>query len=203
MPEQKKIERKLFFIDRKLQGKYMMTFLVPMLVMLVFMVVTLYFAANSLVQTASTIVKQDIQNKITVSFLDKSDPSIESYKQLLNGINVYLLNFSENERYKTAVISSLLWVFGIGILLIIIQIVLMTIFFSHKLAGPIYRFEILCHGIINGVYTDMVHLRKGDEMRNLANLLNEVIERTRKRFLDIKNAKSEEERQRVFDSIKI
>lgn len=203
MPEQKKIERKLFFIDRKLQGKYMMTFLVPMLVMLVFMVVTLYFAANSLVQTASTIVKQDIQNKITVSFLDKSDPSIESYKQLLNGINVYLLNFSENERYKTAVISSLLWVFGIGILLIIIQIVLMTIFFSHKLAGPIYRFEILCHGIINGVYTDMVHLRKGDEMRNLANLLNEVIDRTRKRFLDIKNAKSEEERQRVFDSIKI
>jgi signal transduction histidine kinase len=79
----------------------------------------------------------------------------------------------------------------------------MTIFFSHKLAGPIYRFEILCHSIINGVYTDMVHLRKGDEMRNLANLLNEVIERTRKRFLDIKNAKNEEERQRIFDSIKI
>jgi nitrate/nitrite-specific signal transduction histidine kinase len=135
--------------------------------------------------------------------MDKSDPSVESYKRLLNDINQYLLNFSRNEQYRTAVISSLLWVFGAGILLIIIQIVFMTIFFSHKLAGPVYRFEMVCHNIIKGVYTDIINLRKGDEMKNLATLLNEVIERTRIRFQDLKKSNTDEERNKIFDSLKL
>jgi nitrogen fixation/metabolism regulation signal transduction histidine kinase len=203
MTTEKKFERKHFFIDRKLQGRYMMTFFIPMLIMLLFMIFTLYIAANSLVKTASTIVKMDIQNQITLQFQDEPEPSIQSYKNLLKEINMYLRNFPENKRYRQAVVSSLLWVFGIGILFVIIQLVLLTIFFSHKVAGPVYRFEMTCHDIIDGNYTGNIKLRKGDEMQNLATLLNEVIDRSRERLLGLKNAETDEEKQKIVNSLEL
>ena len=203
MTNEKKFERKHFFIDRKLQGRYMMTFFVPMLIMLIFMIFTLYIAAHSLVNTASTIVKMDIQDKITLQFQDELEPSIESYKEVLKDINTYVRTFSENKKYRSAVVSSLLWVFGIGILFVIIQLVLLTIFFSHKIAGPVYRFEMVCHNIINGNYTDKIILRNKDEMQNLAALLNEVITRSRERFLEIINAATEEEKQKIVSSLEL
>lgn len=203
MTTEKKFERKHFFIDRKLQGRYMMTFFIPMLIMLVFMIFTLYIASHSLVKTASTIVKMDIQNQITLQFQDELEPSIQSYKSLLKEINMYLRNFTENKRYRGAVLSSLLWVFGIGLLFVIIQLVLLTIFFSHKVAGPVYRFEMTCHDIIDGKYTVKIKLRKGDEMQNLATLLNEVIARSRERLLGLKNAETEEEKQKIVNSLEL
>jgi len=203
MTTEKKFERKHFFIDRKLQGRYMMTFFIPMLIMLGFMIFTLYIASHSLVKTASTIVKMDIQNQITLQFQDELEPSIQSYKNLLKEINTYLRNFPENKRYRSAVLSSLLWVFGIGILFVIIQLVLLTIFFSHKVAGPVYRFEMTCHDVIDGKYTGQIKLRKGDEMQNLATLLNEVIARSRERLNGLKNAETEEEKQRIANSLEL
>jgi HAMP domain-containing protein len=199
----KRFERKHFFIDRKLQGRYMMSFFVPMFFMLLFMIFTLYIASHSLVNAASSIVRMDIQNKITLQFQDELEPSVSSYKELLRDINTYLRNFSEDEKYRSAVVSSLLWVFGIGILFVIIQLVLLTIFFSHKLAGPVYRFEIVCHNIIEGKYTDKINLRKGDEMQNLACLLNEVITKTRARLRSLHEAQSEQERQKIMETLEL
>lgn len=203
MSNEKKFERKHFFIDRKLQGRYMMTFLIPMVIMLVFMIFTLYIAAHSLVTTASTIVRMDIQNKITLQFQDELQPSIESYKNVLKDINKYVRTFSENKKYRSAVVSSLLWVFGIGILFVIIQLVLLTIFFSHKIAGPVYRFEMVCHNIIEGKYTDKIILRKRDEMQNLAALLNEVIAKSHERLLGLKDATTEEEKHKIVNSLEL
>ncbi len=203
MSNEKKFERKHFFIDRKFQGRYMITFLVPMVIMLVFMIFTLYIAAHSLVTTASTIVRMDIQNKITLQFQDELEPSIESYKNVLKDINKYVRTFSENKKYRSAAVSSLLWVFGIGILFVIIQLVLLTIFFSHKVAGPIYRFEMVCHNIIDGKYTDKIILRKRDEMQNLAALLNEVIAKSRERLLGLKDATTEEEKHKIVNSLEL
>lgn len=203
MANEKKFERKHFFIDRKLQGRYMMTFFVPMLIMLFFMIFTLYIASHSLVNTASGILRMDIQNKVTLQFQDELEPSVSSYKKLVQDINTYLRNFSENKKYRGAVVSSLLWVFGIGILFVIIQLVLLTIFFSHKLAGPVYRFETVCHNIIGGKYTDKIVLRKGDEMQNLATLLNEVIATSRERLVGLNTADSEEEKKKIVDSLEL
>ena len=203
MAEAKKFKRKHVFINRKLQGRYMVTFLVPMLIMLVFMILTLYFAANSIIHTAAIIVKEDVQNIVTIQFQDEMEPSVESYKKIVGDINNYLREFSENKRYRNAVLLSLLWVFGIGFFLIIVQLVLLTIFFSHKLAGPIYRFETVCHNILNGKYTDKIILRKGDDMQNLANLLNEVIAKTRNIITGLKNADTKEDKDKILDSIEI
>jgi nitrate/nitrite-specific signal transduction histidine kinase len=203
MEDAQKVKRKHVFINRKLQGRYMVTFLIPMLIMFVFMILTLYFAAHSIIYTAAVIVKEDVQNIVTIQSQDAEELPVESYKKIIKDINNYLLEFSENKKYRSAVLMSLLWVFGIGFFLIIIQLVLLTIFFSHKLAGPIYRFETVCHNILNGKYTDKIVLRKGDDMQNLANLLNEVIAKTRTIIRGLKSAESDEDKQKILDSIEI
>ncbi len=201
--ENKTFARKHFFINRKLQGRYMLTFLIPMLVMLAFMLLTLYFASETLVNTTTATIKRDIQAKVTLQFQDNLNPSVESYQALLRDVNSYLRNFGKNDAYRRVLVISLLWVFGVGVLLVIIQIVLMTIFFSHKVAGPIYRFERVCHELIEGNYDQRVVLRKGDEMQNLAGLLNEAIKNTRDRLKALKDAGTREEKESVTKELKI
>jgi nitrogen fixation/metabolism regulation signal transduction histidine kinase len=201
--EKKGFTRKHFFIDQRLQGRYMITFLIPMVIMLVFMLFTVYTATQSIITTSIRILREDIDNKIAVHLQDKPDPAPQTYQNLISDIKEHVTMFSTNERYRQAVLSSLLWVFGTGLLIVIVQVVLLTIFFSHKLAGPIYRFERMYSTQIEGDYTGSIRLRKGDEMQNLASLYNEATELTRKRLTDIATAKTEEERAQILKSIKI
>lgn len=190
-----------FFIDHQFQGRYMISFLVPMLIMLVFMLCTLYLASMTIITTTTRIIKTDIENKIALELQDQTQPSPEKYGAVISGINEYLKNFSSNKEFRRDLMISLMWVFGIGIFLVILQIVLLTVFFSHKVAGPVYRFEKICHGMIEGKYNDEIHLRKGDEMQNLAVLLNEVIRITRERLISLRDADNEEKKKELSSTL--
>jgi nitrogen fixation/metabolism regulation signal transduction histidine kinase len=203
MAANRQFVRKHFFIDRKLQGRYMVTFLIPMLILLVFMLFTLYFAAQTIVSTTSATIKENIQDKITSQLQDVANPTVERYEGLLSEIDNYLRNFSTSEKYRQALLSSLMWVFGAGIFLVIIQIALLTIFFSHKLAGPVYRFEKACHAVIEGNYSQNIILRRGDDLQNLAVLFNHAMEATRNRFSALVNACDEAERKKIAQTISL
>lgn len=187
-----------FFIDRKFQGRYMMTFFVPMLILLLFMLFTLYFASVTIIDTTTRIIKRDIENKISLQLQDQTEPSIDQYKSTLNGITEYIRVFSSNKEFKQTILNSLMWVFGIGMTLVIVQIVLLTVFFSHRVAGPVYRFEKVCHNMIAGDYTDEIHLRKGDEMQNLSLLFNEVLHKTRERLSVQNNSQNDVEKKEII-----
>jgi nitrogen fixation/metabolism regulation signal transduction histidine kinase len=186
-----------------MQGRYMMTLLIPMLIMLVFFLIVLYSASQSIVATTTRIIKEEVENKIAAQTQDQQNPSVDAYQALISNIKSYIRDFSSDVKYRKAVLQSLMWIFGIGILIIVVQIALLTIFFSHKLAGPIYRFEKMCHTLIEGNYTDKIYLRRGDEMQNLAKLINEVIRTTDERLTALRDAKTEEEKNRVVSSLKI
>ncbi len=181
----------------------MLTLLIPMLILLVFMLLTLYFASQSIISTTVRIIKQDIENKIVLELQDQVEPSAERYGVLVNEIKDYVRSFSSNKEFRSSLLSSLMWVFGVGMLLVIVQIVLLTIFFSHKVAGPVYRFEKVCHNMIEGNYTDTIRLRKGDEMQNLAKLLNEVIRINRERLLSFKSSKDDQEREKLTSTLQL
>jgi len=153
-----------------------------MLVLLVFMLFTLYLSSQAIINTTVRIIKYDVESKISLELQDQQQPSIERYESLLDSIQKYLRTFSNDRDLRKNMMISLLWVFGIGVFLVVIQIVLLTIFFSHKVAGPVYRFEKVCNNIINGIYTDEIRLRHGDEMQNLARLFNEALKCTRERL---------------------
>ena len=190
-----------FFIDRKFQGRYMLTMLIPMLILLGFMLVTLYMATQTLLTTTIRITRTDIENRIAVALQDSEEPTIKQYESLVDGISDYFRDFATNREFKRNVLFSLLWVFGTGVLLVIIQIVLLTIFFSHKVAGPVFRMEKTCHSMIQGSYKNEIHLRKGDELQNLAHLFNEVNAVTCQRLTALQNATTEEERAKAAEGL--
>ncbi|GBU21157.1 hypothetical protein R80B4_01046 [Fibrobacteres bacterium R8-0-B4] len=167
--------RKAFFIDRNIQGRYMITFLIPMLVMLAFMLLTLYFASQTIISTSSKIMKREIETVIATETQDLLEPTAEQYAKAVDQIRAKLRGFGSMGDIKKEFSGTLLGVFGAGILLVVLQIVLMTVFFSHKLAGPVYRFERACKSVISGNYDDIIYLRKGDQMLGLSLLLNEAI----------------------------
>ncbi len=179
----------------------MLTMLIPMLILLGFMLVTLYMATQTLLTTTVRIVRSDIESKIALELQDSEEPSLEQYKSVVTGITSYFREFATNKEFKKNILMSLLWVFGTGVLLVIVQIVLLTIFFSHKVAGPVFRLEKTCHTMIQGSYTSEIHLRKGDELQNLALLFNEVNAVTRQRLSALKSATTEEEKAEALQGL--
>jgi len=53
-----------------------------------------------------------------------------------------------------------------------VLIAIASIFVSHRIAGPIYRFEQSAKAIASGDLVSRIHLRKGDELHDLADTFN-------------------------------
>ncbi|MFN3480951.1 MAG: HAMP domain-containing protein [Thermodesulfovibrionales bacterium] len=52
----------------------------------------------------------------------------------------------------------------------------MSLFLSHRIAGPLYRFEKSIEEIIKGNLSFRIKLRKKDEAKELAEAINRMIE---------------------------
>lgn len=195
--------RKHFFIDKKFQGRYMLTFLIPMFIMLTFMLGILYLASQTIIQSTIRTLKQNLDSQIVTQLQDSREPAPEQYKAVIEGITEYIRTFSDSKDYQKNLLSALLLVVGGGLLLVIVQIVLLTVFFSHKVAGPIYRFEKACNSMIDGDYTKEIKLRKGDEMQNLADLLNEAMRVSRERIKTLIDADNREKREEIVSKLEI
>ncbi|MBN1353106.1 MAG: hypothetical protein JW994_00355 [Candidatus Omnitrophica bacterium] len=48
---------------------------------------------------------------------------------------------------------------------------------SHKIAGPIYRMIKFLDGMVAGDYSQRIHLRKGDELQDVADAINRLAEK--------------------------
>lgn len=55
---------------------------------------------------------------------------------------------------------------------------------THRLAGPVYRFEQYIEGVLRGDQVGPCRLRKGDELQELCQLINQVTEPLRLRKTD-------------------
>ena len=59
----------------------------------------------------------------------------------------------------------------------ILFVVLISAIVSHKMAGPIYRFEQTCKAIAKGDFSQRVHLRQGDQFTELQDDFNKMMDR--------------------------
>lgn len=60
------------------------------------------------------------------------------------------------------------------VVVFVIVIAILSIFVSHKIAGPVYRFERSARVISSGDLTQRVKLRYGDELRELQDVFNSM-----------------------------
>jgi len=65
---------------------------------------------------------------------------------------------------------------GLKIVLYLAVVIILSVVISHKIAGPIYKFEKICDLISKGDITQRVYLRKGDALIELQNAFNTMIE---------------------------
>lgn len=65
-------------------------------------------------------------------------------------------------------------------LLIMLMIIIVGIFYSHRIAGPMYRIETDIKRVLDGEKGVTIHLRKKDKLKSLAELVNQLIKKVEK-----------------------
>ena len=178
-------KREHYLINKEIQSAYMISFLVPITVMLFIMMAIFVIALRSGVSSSMQTTNREINDIITISLMGKDNPTERDYRNVIEEVRLMLNgrdSKQNHERNVNAITSSLTYILLPGFLLAIIELVFLTVFFSHKIAGPVFRTEVACKRVIAGDYREEIHLRKGDKMGNLANLFNEMVEITRKRL---------------------
>ena len=63
------------------------------------------------------------------------------------------------------------------IMIYLLFVVVISAFLSHKMAGPVYRFEQVCKAIAKGDFSQRVHLRQGDQFVELQDDFNAMMDR--------------------------
>ncbi len=59
--------------------------------------------------------------------------------------------------------------------------IFMVLYASHKIAGPLYRFEKLCEQIGDGQLDGITTLRQGDQLQDIGRAFNEMVTKLRHR----------------------
>ena len=73
-------------------------------------------------------------------------------------------------------------------LLMLCIIIPYALAYSHKIAGPIYRFEQSLEFLLNGEMDFMIMLRKKDEFKYLASRMNALIDFMRRNVEDVRSS---------------
>jgi hypothetical protein len=70
-----------------------------------------------------------------------------------------------------------MWMLASGLIYMVV-IPILSIFISHKIAGPLFRFEkTLREALSTDGPIPPIHLRQGDELQSLADLINQLLAR--------------------------
>jgi len=67
--------------------------------------------------------------------------------------------------------------------LYLVILLIISVFISHKFAGPLYRLERVSEAVASGDLNTKANLRKGDELYETADSINNMIESLRQKLL--------------------
>jgi len=57
--------------------------------------------------------------------------------------------------------------------------IIVVLYISHKIAGPLYRFETLCKDVGDGKLDTITYLREGDQLQELAQSFTTMVDKLR------------------------
>jgi len=84
-----------------------------------------------------------------------------------------------------AILPSVVYTNLITLALITLATIIVTLFVSHKVAGPMFRFEKELKVIGEGDLTKKIMLRKKDQIKDMADCLNNMVASLHGKILDI------------------
>ena len=90
------------------------------------------------------------------------------------------------EKTSFAILPAAIYTSLITLGLIILATIAVTLFVSHKLAGPMFRFEEDLKIIGGGDLTKVIRLRKKDQFMPLVDGLNQMTQRLREKIISVR-----------------
>jgi len=85
-----------------------------------------------------------------------------------------------------AIMPSVIYTTLITTALVGLIVIMVTLLVSHKIAGPMFRFEKDIDRISKGDLKSRINIRKGDQFKEIATSLNAMIEKLNEDVADIK-----------------
>ena len=160
-----------YYIDKEFQNEFVFKFSLIIILNAVLTSGLLWLikekSYNLLPENASVLVQVDTDKGVPISFLEGTPVLDED-----NGSLFFPLKVNENKPLK-------LYLYLIPILatslLNLIVISLFSVFFSHKMAGPIKRIKNTLAAYSNHAPVHPIKLRKGDFFQDLAELINQAL----------------------------
>jgi methyl-accepting chemotaxis protein len=192
----KSYQRKHFLINKPFQIRFMIYILAILLIVMGASLASMYYGIwGSVLKELSD---EGMRNKLIVANriyqYEKAreiDSGIEASDASLNFIReTELLSQREREIFKEILHRTNQRLF-IYLLPLLIFIGWGTIFLSHKIAGPLYRFDRCFKDIRGGNLTTRAHLRKYDEALWLSESFNEMAESLDNQIATIKKSAEE------------
>lgn len=161
--EQSKFPRRNYLIRKGFQIRFSFLIFITTFVIGIIAVWTTYITTWN--ELTTQVQSKQFYEKIRTTYNNNDDEMRNA--AMVNSLIV--VEFSEIfERVSVVLVMRLL----VGSLLLF----LLSIFASHKIAGPLYRMETAAHAIQKGdLSVDLSKLRSGDELGDLAAALNGAI----------------------------
>ncbi len=168
-----------YLIDTRFQSKFILRYSIVVVISALLILAALFVlknkAYNLLPDGASVLAQMEVDKH--QSLVKGADGK---WQIAADGSGEEYFPLKVNERgYKFYNAFDLyLWPVVIVTLLNIFIIMVYSVFFSHKVAGPIFKIKkILKHYLATGEYDD-IRLRKGDNFEDVARLINHAVRRT-------------------------
>lgn len=98
----------------------------------------------------------------------------------------------------SVVFTTILTTLALGLVVVVV-----TLLVSHKIAGPMFRFEKDINRIAGGDLKSRIRIRKGDQFQELAESLNRMVESLSDRMAAVKDASDETTRSRIDEQFKL
>lgn len=71
-------------------------------------------------------------------------------------------------------LSAMMPLFGIKVVMYMVMVLIVSAVVSHRMAGPVFKFEKSCATVGEGDLTHRVYLRKGDQLMDLQEQFNNM-----------------------------
>ncbi len=91
---------------------------------------------------------------------------------------------------------------SVELLIVSLATIAMTLFISHKIAGPLYRLKISLEALGKGDLSKM-HLRDGDQLQEVAVSYNEAMGNLNDKVETLKGASSMQEVKKILNTFKV
>lgn len=172
-------KRRFYFINRALQTRYMIYTVGTLLVVTGAALINLYFGiwASIMQEFSSERVRDALLNTAHVHEYEVARRlETESRISALSLFKETDLLSARQREVLADILARTNQKLAVQILILFALLGVGTIFLSHKIAGPLYRFDQSFRAVAQGDLSLRVHLRKGDEARELTQSFNAMME---------------------------